>query len=109
MNVAVDVAKLPEPSVTVNVTVSAPVAPHKSLKPEELCVQVKFEPAVGESPQASVAVAPPWLLNHAAKAAPLPAPSHSTVEFAAANVITGSTLSTTVIVAVAELKLPAAS
>ena len=84
---------MPELSVTRKITVSAPVAPHKSLKPVELCVQVKFEPAVGESPQASVAVAPPWLLNHVVKAAPLPAPSHSTITSAAANVITGLTLS----------------
>ena len=47
-----------------------------------------------------MAVAPPWLFNHAVKAAELPAPSHSTVELAAASVITGSTLSCTVTVAV---------
>ena len=99
VNVAEVVAKLPEPSVTVNVTVSAPVAPHKSLKPVELCVQVK-------GPHASVAVEPPWLLNHALKAVTLPEPSHSTVELAAASVITGSTLSSTVTVAVAVLELP---
>ena len=98
VNVAEVVAKLPEPSVTVNVTVSAPVAPHKSLKPEELCVQVK-------GPQASVAVEPPWLLNHAANWAALPDPSHSTVSSAAANVITGSTLSSTVTVAVVVVEL----
>ena len=93
VNVAEVVAKLPEPSVTVNVTLAAPVAAHKSLKAVKSLVQVK-------GPQASVAVAPPFEANHAFRAATLPEPSHSTVELAAASVITGSTLSSTVTVAV---------
>ena len=46
----------------------------------------------------SVAFAPPWLLSHALRADVLPFPSHSTVMFEAACVITGASASSTVTV-----------
>ena len=52
VNVAVVVLVLPQASVAVKVTVTAPVAPHRSLNDDELLLQVT-------PPHTSLAVAPP--------------------------------------------------
>ena len=84
VNVAVEELLLPAQSVTVKVTMAEPVAPQSSLKPAKSLLQVSANPAA--SSQLSVAVAPPWLSNHAFNAAMLPMPSHSTVSSEAAMI-----------------------
>ena len=89
VKVAVDDELLPAQSVTVKVTIAEPVAPQSSLKPMKSLLQVS-------SPsQLSMADAPPWLSNHASKAAMLPMPSHSTVS-SPASMISGAVVSSTV-------------
>ena len=102
VNVAVDVEALPHSSVAVKVTVAAPVAPQRSLRAVKLLVQVTV-------PQASVAVAPPLLLNHVLRSVVLPEPSHSTVRSAAGVVMAGAVSSLMVNVAVVDVALPHAS
>ena len=60
VKVAVVVLVLPQSSVAVKVTVSAPVAPQRSLNPVELLLQVTL-------PQLSEAAAPAMLANQALK------------------------------------------
>src|SRR5438132_486099 len=91
VKVAVVLLALPQSSVAVNLTVAAPVAPHRSLRAVKSLLQVT-------PPHASVAVAPPWLASQVASAALLPLPSHSTVASAAGVVIEGGVVSLTVIV-----------
>ena len=74
MKVAVVDVLLPHASVAVKITVAAPVAPHKSLKPVKLLLQVTPE-------HTSLAAAPPLFANHAFNAPVFPDPSHSTVLF----------------------------
>ena len=93
MNVAVVLEVFPQSSVAVKMTVSAPVAPQRSLRPVLLWLQVT-------PPHASLATAPPLLESQAAKAAAFPAPSHSTVSSAAGVSMLGSVLSSMVNVAV---------
>ena len=75
--VKVALAKLDRPhaSVAVNATVSAPVAPHRSLRPVLPWLQ---DPLV--HPLSLVAMPPPLLVSHAPKDDGGSAPSHSTVE-----------------------------
>ena len=70
MKEAVVLVALPQASVAVNVTVADPLAPQSSDRASKSSDQVTPE-------QASLATAPPWLANHAANSAALPAPSHS--------------------------------
>ncbi len=100
VNVAVVVLKLPHESVALNVTRAEPVLPQPSLSPPKLFDQIT--PPL----QISLALAPPLFANHAANAAALPAPSHSTMESLAAVVISGAVVSLMVKVAVVVLKLP---
>ena len=96
---AIVVEKLPQESVAVKVTSLSPVAPHESLKAMKLWVQI-----TGPL-QASVASAPPLSANQAVNSAVFPAPSHSTVSFAASTVIVGSVVSSMMKVAVVVLLL----
>ena len=89
VKVPVVVDLLPQSSVAVKITVAAPVAPHKSLKPGLLLLQVTLL-------QASVAAAPPLLSNHVLKSSALPDP-HSTVGLLACLVIVGGVVSETFI------------
>ena len=102
VNVAVVLEVFPQSSVAVKVTVSAPVAPQRSLKPALLLLQVTL-------PHASLATAPPLLESQAAKAAALPAPSHSTVSSAATVSMLGSVVSSMVNVAEEVTVLPQSS
>ena len=90
----------PHSSVNVNVTVSVPVAPHKSLKPVLLLVTAAV-------PQVSV---PEKLTNQAANA-PLGSavPSHSTVISAGGVAHTGSVVSSIVKIASCVIAFPLAS
>ena len=102
VNVAVVDVALPQSSVAVNVTVAAPVAPQSSLKPAKSFDQVT-------PPHTSLAAAPPLLASHAWSSASLPAPSHSTVAFAAATSMLGAVVSSMVNVAVVDVALPQSS
>ena len=91
VNVAVVEVALPQSSVAVKVTVTAPVAPQASLKAEKSFVQ-------DTALQLSTAIAPPWPLSHPLRSAMLPMPSHSTVTSAAATSMFGAVTSSTVMV-----------
>ncbi len=101
VKVAVLEEALPQASVAVKITVAEPVLPQRSESEVKLLLQETPE-------QTSDAVAPPLLVSQAARAAWLPLPSHSTVEFDAA-VIEGLVVSTMVKVAVVEVELPLGS
>jgi uncharacterized membrane protein YagU involved in acid resistance len=103
VNVAAVVLLLPQASVAVNITVAAPVAPHRSLNAVKLFVQVTLPE------QISLALDPAWLVNHAANATRLLAPSHSTVVSRAGASIVGGVVSTIVNVADVVLLLPQSS
>src|SRR5688572_10243490 len=79
-------------SVAVKVTDTVPVAPHAEVNEVKSLLHTK------EAVQASDALAPPLLANHALRAAVLPAPSHCTVIGAAGSIIPGATLGTVEIV-----------
>ena len=96
---AIVVDALPQESVAVKVTSLSPVAPQRSLKATWSLLQI-----TGPL-QASVASAPPLSANQAANAAAFPAPSHSTVSFAATTVMVGSVVSSMMNVAVVVLVL----
>ena len=101
VKVAVELLKLPQSSVAVNVTVAEPVAPQSSLKPSKSLLQV--------TPlHTSEAVAPPLLSNQAFNASMLPMPSHSTV-WSEAAVRSGLVVSSMVNVAVVVLTLSQSS
>ena len=102
VNVAVVELLLSQSSVTVNVTVTVPVAPQSSLKPSKSLLHSMLL-------QLSVAEAPPLLSNHAFRASRFPAPSHSTVWFDAIGSITGATASINVMICSAVLVLPQSS
>ncbi len=102
VKVALRESSLPQSSVAVKVTVAAPVAPHKSLSALKLLLQVTL-------PQASVAVAPPLLANHAFNSVALPEPSHSTVKLLGLFVMVGRVVSSITNVDVVEDWLPQAS
>jgi hypothetical protein len=88
VNVAVVVIVLPHASLTVNITVVLPVPPHPSLRPVKLLLHVN-----SLLQAASIATAPAWVFNQLMSASLLPFPSHCTVRFAAAVVMTGAVLS----------------
>ena len=89
----------PQASVTVNNTVTVPVAPHVLVIPLKLFDHVKSE-------QKSIASVPPLLSNHACNSAKLPFPSQTTITSSAALVIGGLFISMIVKVAVVEASLP---
>src|SRR5450631_2988693 len=102
VNVPVVLLLLPQSSVAVKVTVSVPVAPHRSERPALVLLQV--------TPlQISLALALPFAASHAAKSPECPTvPSHSYVGLLAA-VILGAVVSMMVKVPVVLLLLPQSS
>ena len=82
---------LPQSSLAVKVTVTAPVAPQRSLSVASLWLNVT-------ALQLSLASAPPLSASHPARSAVLPAPSHSTVRSEASVSMLGAMMSVTVIV-----------
>ena len=103
VNVAWVVSVLPQSSVAVKVTVAAPVAPHRSDRPEKLSDHVTF-PQVSEA-----APVVPFDASHALSSAVLPLPSHSTVRSEAAVSIVGGVVSSMVNVAWVVSVLPQSS
>ena len=87
VKVADVVEELLQSSVAVKVTVADPVAPQPSLNALKSLVHTTGPLHTSE------AAAPPLLANHAAKAAVLPAPSHSTVALLASVSMLGGVLS----------------
>ena len=102
VNVAVVLLLLSQSSVTVNVTVTEPVAPQSSLKPSKSLLHSKLL-------QLSVADAPPLLSNQALRSSMLPAPSHSTVWSDAIGMMTGASSSMRVMICSAVLVFPQSS
>ena len=86
---------MPESSVAVKVTVTAPVGPHRSLNDTSPSSEPKLCVHVSSLSQASAATAPPLSSNHVLNAVALLA-THSTVFETAWVVISGSVTSATV-------------
>ena len=100
VNVASRVMELLFESVRVNVTVSEPVAPQRSLKPVLSLDNVTL---------VQLSVPEKLLFNQESNSEVLPAPSHSTIKFVGALTQVGSTASSTVTTAVQVDVLPLSS